>query len=144
MRRVHLGRALVLALCGLSFGTPAGAQTVPVCPSQPLAQVFMPWSDPGWYASVPDGGMEARDGAWRLQGAAAFVGNNEPYFVRSAGDAWALELASGTSAVSGPTCIALAHPTLRLFARTTHPTASREIGRRLKRNSFQLIDTAAE
>ena len=27
---------------------------------------------------------------------------------------------------------------------TTHPTARSEIGRRLKRNSFQLIDTAAE
>jgi hypothetical protein len=124
MRRVDLCRALGLALCGLWFGVPANAQTIPVCPAQPVAQVFMPWSDPGWYAAVPDGGMEARDGAWHLDGAASFVSGNEPFFVRAPGDGWALELGAGASAVSAPVCIGIGHPTLRLFARTSKPTQS--------------------
>jgi len=124
MRRVHVGWALALALCGLSFGAPASARPGAGCPAQPVAQVFKPWSDPGWYASLPDGGMEARQGAWRLEGAAAFVNDNEPYYVRSAGDAWALQLGPGASAVSSPACIGLGHPTLRLFARSSGAATS--------------------
>ena len=84
----------------------------------------MPWSDPAWYTTVPDGGMESRQGAWNLDGSAAFVGGNEPYFVRSRGDSWSLSLPSGSSAVSPPTCISLGHPTLRLFARTANPAGA--------------------
>jgi hypothetical protein len=124
MRKVDLCRALGLALCGLSFGVPANAQTVPVCPAQPVAQVFMPWSDPAWYESMPDGAMEVRNGAWRLNGAASFVAGNEPYHVHAQGDAWALELGDGGSAVSAPVCIGIGHPALRLFARTSKPTQS--------------------
>jgi hypothetical protein len=125
MRRIDLFRALVLALCALPFVAPAtSAQTISLCPSQPVSQVFLPWSDPGSYASVPDGGMEARDGGWRLDGAAAFVAGNETYFVRAPSDAWALELGPDASAVSARTCIGIGHPTLRLFARTSKPTAS--------------------
>jgi len=115
---------LVLALCGLSFATPASARPGATCPAQPVAQVFKPWNDLGWYASVPDSGMESRQGAWSLSGAAAFVNDNEPYFVRSAGDAWALQLGPGASAASSPTCIGFGHPTLRLFARSSNPATS--------------------
>jgi hypothetical protein len=120
MRTVERVRAFVLVVCGLLLVQPAGASAQAGCPSQSAAQVFMPWSDPGWYSSVPDGGMETRLGAWSLAGA-SFVYGNEPFFVRSATDAWSLSLPSGASATSAPTCISLGHPTLRLFARSGKP-----------------------
>jgi hypothetical protein len=122
MRTVERARAVVLVLCGLSLALPANAAAQAECPSQPAAQVFMPWGDPGWYASVPDGGMETRLGAWSLRDSAKFLNGNEPYFVRAPADAWSLSLPSGASATSAPTCVSLGHPTLRLFARSGNPT----------------------
>ena len=121
MRTVERVRAVVLVLCGLALALPAGAAAQAGCPSQSAAQVFMPWADPAWYTSVPDGGLEARSGAWSLRDGASFVADNEPYFVRSPSDAWSLSLPSGASATSAPTCISLGHPTLRLFARSGKP-----------------------
>jgi hypothetical protein len=122
MRTVERVRAVVLVLCGLSLALPASAAAQAECPPQPVAQVFMPWGDPAWYASVADGGMETRLGAWSLGGSARFVTGNEPFFVRSPGDAWSLSLPSGASAIGAPTCVNLGHPTLRLFARSGNPT----------------------
>jgi hypothetical protein len=116
MRTVERIRAVVLVVCGLALALPAGASAQTGCPAQSTAQVFMPWNDPGWYTSVPDGGMEARSGAWSLAGA-SFASGNEPFFVGSPADSWSLALPSGASATSAPTCISLGHPTLRLFAR---------------------------
>jgi hypothetical protein len=121
MRTVDRVRAVVLVLCGLSLALPAGAAAQAGCPSQPAAQVFMPWGDPAWYSSVADGGMETRLGAWGLADAASFVDGNEPFFVRSPSDAWSLSLPSGASAKSAPICVNLGHPTLRLFARSGRP-----------------------
>jgi hypothetical protein len=121
MRRIDICRAVVAAVCGLMLAVPASAPAQDGCPGQSVGQVFMPWSDPAWYTTVPDGGMESQQGAWSLRGPAAFVGGNEPYFVRSPGDSWSLSLPSGASAVSLPTCISIGHPTLRLFTRTANP-----------------------
>ena len=87
----------------------------------------MPWADPGWYTTVPDGGMETRLGAWSLRDSATFVAGNEPYYVRSPSDAWSLALPSGASATSAPICVYLGHPTLRLFARSRQPHATLRI-----------------
>jgi len=122
MRTIERIRATVLVLVGLSFALPASAAQAG-CPAQSTARVFMPWADPGSYASVPDGGMEARQGAWSLSNSATFVNGNEPYFVRSAADAWSLSLPSGASATSAPACVSLGHPTLRLFARSANPAS---------------------
>jgi hypothetical protein len=122
MRRVNLCRAVVLVLCGLSLGVPASAVAQTGCPKQPVAQVFLPWGDLAWYASVTDGGMETQQGAWTLSDSATFAPVNEPFFVRSASDRWSATLKPGASAVSAPTCIGIGHPTLRLFARSANPT----------------------
>jgi hypothetical protein len=119
MRKVDLRRAVVLAVGVLSLAAPASAGAFEACPSQPLAQAFLPWGDAGWYGQVPDGGMESREGAWRLGGPAQFASPNEPFFVRSRGDLWSLSLAAGASGASAPTCIELGHPTLRFFVRNT-------------------------
>jgi hypothetical protein len=127
MRTVQRVRAVVLIVCGLALTLPASAAAQAGCPTQPVAQVFMPWSDPGWYTSVPDGGMELRLGAWSLRGSARFVEGNEPYLVRSSSDAWSLSLPSGASATSAPVCVTLGHPTLRLFARSGNPRGTLRI-----------------
>jgi hypothetical protein len=125
MLTVERVRAVLLVLCGLALALPATAAAQAGCPSQPTAQVFMPWSDPGWYAPVSDGGMEAQTGAWGLLDSAKFVNGNEPYFVRSPSDAWSLSLSSGASATSAPMCVSLGHPTLRLFAHSGNAAAGR-------------------
>jgi hypothetical protein len=125
MLRVDLRRAVVVAVCVLSLGAPASAGAFAACPAQPLAQVFLPWGDQSWYGLVPDGGMEAREGAWRLSGPAAFAGPNEPFFVRSRGDLWSLSLPAGASGASAPTCIELGHPTLRFFLRNAGAATAR-------------------
>jgi hypothetical protein len=125
MRRVNVRRAAALVVCGLALAAPANASAATQCPASAVAQVFLPWGDLAWYTSVPDGGMELRRGAWRLDDSAAFRGGNEPYFVRSRLDQWSLAVPAGGSAVSAPMCIGLGHPTLRLFARNSAPAGGR-------------------
>jgi hypothetical protein len=125
MRKVNFRRVVVLVVCVLSLGVPASARADITCPSQPMARVFLPWGDPAWYTTLPDGGMETRAGAWRLTEPAAFVEGNEPYYVRAPDDAWSLKMPAGSSATSAPVCIGLGHPTLRFFMRSSGgPTRS--------------------
>jgi hypothetical protein len=118
---VHV-TAAALATCVLSLAGPGAAQASQQCPSQPVSQIFLPWVDPGWYESIPDGGMEQQSGAWSLRGDAAVAPGNEPYYVASRQDSWSLSLRPGAAATSAPTCIGLGHPTLRFFARSKTPT----------------------
>jgi hypothetical protein len=117
---VHVITAALVS-CVLSLACPGAAQAYQQCPSQPVAQIFQPWGDPGWYELIPDGAIEQRSGAWSLRGGAAFVPGNEPYYVTSPQDRWSLSLAPGGAATSAPTCIGLGHPVLRFFARSTAP-----------------------
>jgi hypothetical protein len=118
--KLHL-TAAALAVCVASLAFPGAAQASQ-CPLQPVAQIFWPWGDPGWYAAIPDGGMEQQSGAWSLRGDAAFAPGNEPYHVTSPQDSWSLSLPAGAGATSASTCIGLGHPTLRFFARSQAPT----------------------
>jgi hypothetical protein len=120
MRRFGARLAAPLAVAFIALGVPAAAQAgVASCPSQPAGQVFLPWLDPAWYRSVPDGGLEDGGAGWRLRGGAAVVAGNERYFVRAPSDRRSLSLPPGAAATSAPTCIAPGHPTLRFFVRNT-------------------------
>jgi hypothetical protein len=109
-------RAGGVALAALTLALPAAAQAA-ACPAQPVAQRFLPWADPGWYAAVPDGGFEGPAASWTLAGGTAVVAGNEPYFVGTPLDQSSLALPSGASATSAGMCTGLGHPTLRFFAR---------------------------
>jgi hypothetical protein len=114
-----LRRAAPLAAAALIMAPSSRAEAqIGACPAQPAAQVFLPWSDPAWYASVPDGGLESGGAAWTLRGPAAVVSGNEPYRVRAASDARALRLAPTASAASPASCVGPGHPTLRFFVRS--------------------------
>jgi hypothetical protein len=106
--------AALLAAAVLGLPAPAGAAA---CPAVPLAQRFLPWKDPGWYASVPGGGFESAGAGWKLAGGAAATEGNEPYKVGTPQDHLSLALPDGASATSPAVCVGPADPTLRLFAR---------------------------
>jgi hypothetical protein len=94
------------------------------CDSGYVAQVFLPWADPAWYALTPDGGFERGGDGWVLDGDAAVAAGNEPHYVRAAGDTRSLALPDGSSAATPPVCVGPGHPTLRFFVRNTGAAAS--------------------
>jgi hypothetical protein len=115
-------RLACAALAVLGLVLPARADAA--CPAQPLAQRFLHWGDPAWYAALPDSGFEA-GGAWTLGGGAAVVAGNEPYFIGTPQDSRSLSLPAGASATSAPFCLGLAHPALRLVLRNQGSPSAR-------------------
>jgi hypothetical protein len=108
----RIGLAGILALAALGFSVPASALAAG-CPPQSLSQTFLPWLDVAWYVPAPDGGFEGGAEDWTLTGGAALVDGDNPYL---SGE-HALALPGGASATTGPMCIGVEHPTIRLFAR---------------------------
>jgi hypothetical protein len=104
----------VLAALALSILAPAAAGAA-TCPAQPVAQRFLPWADPAWYAALPGGGFEPATPAWTLSGGAAAVEGNEPFYIGGAGDSRSLRLPPGASGTSPAICLGPGHPTLRLL-----------------------------
>jgi hypothetical protein len=111
-----------LAVVAASVPGEAHAQVFGSCAPGPVARIFLPWGDPAWYESVPDGGLEAGGTGWTLRGGAAVVAGNEPYYVRSQTDTRALSLPPGASASTPDTCVGPGHPTLRFFLRNPGET----------------------
>lgn len=107
--------AVAAGLALLLLAPSAGASTG--CPAQPVAQRFLPWSDPAWYAAVPGGGFEEGTAPWALAGGAAVAEGNEPFHIGTAADHRSLQLPPGASGTSPAICIGAEHPTLRLLAR---------------------------
>jgi hypothetical protein len=117
-------RGVVAGLALLILAPPVGA-SAGLCPTQPIAQRFMPWSDPAWYASVPGGGFEEGSAAWTLADGAAVAEGNEPFYIGSTTDHRSLELPPGASGTSPFVCIGADHPTLRLLVRNIGPPTGR-------------------
>jgi hypothetical protein len=109
-----LVRRGALAALALSMLAPAAAHAAS-CPSQPVAQRFLPWADPGWYAALPGGSFESSAPAWTLTGGAAPVEGNEPFYIGSPGDQRSLSLPAGAGATSPAICVGADHVTLRLL-----------------------------
>jgi hypothetical protein len=88
--------------------------------SPALSQPFLPWLDPGNYFLAPGGNFESGAGGWSLAGASV-VSGNEPWKVGGGSDSHSLRVPSGAHATAPATCIGLADPTVRFFARNTAP-----------------------
>ena len=82
-------------------------------------QVFAPWNDSSYYASLLTGGFEGGSTGWYLSGRARVVSGNEPFLVGDEKDSHSLLLPEGSAASSGTVCLALGDWHLRLFARNT-------------------------
>ena len=104
-----------------AFASPANAglltQSATSCDDGPITQPFQRFGDQANYKLVPGGSFEAGTAAWQLSGGAKLVSGNESYKVGGATHARSLLLPSGSAAVSPFTCVGLAEPTLRLFAK---------------------------
>jgi hypothetical protein len=110
--RGAVAAGLALLLCAAPAAASAGA-----CPSQPVAQRFLQWSDPAWYAALPGGGFEQGTPAWTLTGGGAVVEGNEPFHIGTAADHRSLQLPPGASGTSPAVCVGADHATLRLLVR---------------------------
>jgi hypothetical protein len=88
-------------------------------------QVFAPWGDSSYYATLLNGGFEGGSTGWTLSGGARVVSGNEPFRVGRAGDSHSLLLPAGSSVYSGTVCFALGDWHMRLFAKNVGSSSGR-------------------
>jgi len=112
-----------LALLGLSAApalagslTEAVRETIgaAVCPGQSFSQPFVALGDYNYYTLVPGSEFNNPPEGWELRGGAQVLSTTLPN--GSAGAA--LDLPSGSSAVSPPVCVTLRYPSARVYVRT--------------------------
>jgi hypothetical protein len=111
------------SVVALVFGAaPASAGLGLACPDA-TSKAFSRWADYANYAYVPDGGFEAGAAGWKLASGAKVVAGNEPFYIHSSSDRYALVLPKGSSATSPPMCIGLLSTKMRFLA--TGPAGSK-------------------
>jgi hypothetical protein len=119
MRRVVLAAIAATAMTG-AFAAPASAGILTAserdCGDETLTQPFARFGDRANYKLVAGGDFEA-PGGWTLLGRAKIVDGNEPWKVGGASHKRSLVLPAGSSAISPVSCVGLAEPTLRFFAK---------------------------
>jgi hypothetical protein len=107
------------AVASAAIAAPANAGVLTAsaqsCDDSPITQPFARFGDTANYKEIGD--FESGTSGWTLAGGAKVVAGNETYKVGGAADAKSLSLPNGSSAVSPFTCVGLAEPTLRLFAK---------------------------
>jgi hypothetical protein len=112
---------LTAAAATMALAAPANAGILTMsatdCRDGALTQPFKPWADGAYYKEVPGGAFEPAATGWTLRGGARVVSGNEPWNVRNARDSRSLLLPAGSSAISAPSCVGLAEPTMRFFAK---------------------------
>jgi hypothetical protein len=120
MRRGLLA-AITAAVAIGAFTAPASAGILTAsakdCGDESLSQPFAGFGDSHQYKIVPGGSFEGALTDWTLMGKAKVVSGNEPWKVGGASHGKSLVLPAGSSAITAPTCVGLAEPTLRFFAK---------------------------
>jgi hypothetical protein len=119
-----LGRTVaagfIATIAAMAFASPASAGILTTsaksCDGSTVTQPFSRFGDYAGYKLVSNGSFESGATGWTLKGAKVVTGS-ETYNVGGAGQRYSLSLPSGSSAVSPFTCVGLAEPTLRLFAK---------------------------
>jgi hypothetical protein len=114
-----MAAAFTAAIASAALAAPANAgvltASAETCDGSTVTQPFARFGDNSNYKSIGD--FESGTSGWTLSGGARVVSGNESYQVAGSEDARSLSLPSGSSAVSPFTCVGLAEPTLRLFAK---------------------------
>lgn len=118
-RRLVLAAITTMAMTG-AVAAPANAGILTAsekdCGDETLTQPFAQFGDRANYKLVADGDFEAA-GEWTLAGGARIVSGNEPWKVAGGSHDRSLVLPAGSTAISPVSCVGLAEPTLRFFAR---------------------------
>jgi hypothetical protein len=109
------------AIACAAFASPASAgiitSSAQSCDGSAVTQPFSRFGDYANYKPLSGGSFESGTTGWTLSGGAKVVAGNESYNVGGTGQTKSLSLPSGSSAISPYTCVGLAEPTLRLFAK---------------------------
>jgi hypothetical protein len=110
--------AAVLATAAFAGGALAPVALADDCPVYSTSQVFLPWSDSGYYFTAPGGAFESSLTGWTVK-SAKIVSGNEPYYVHGSTDSHSLSLPKGSTAKSPSICVSADTPDLRFFAQNT-------------------------
>jgi hypothetical protein len=120
IRRALLAVAAAIATTAM-FAAPASAGILTVsetdCGDETLSQPFARFGDAANYKLVRNGSFETGTAGWTLTGGARVVTGNEPWKVGGSGHARSLVLPAGSNAISPASCVGLAEPTVRFFAK---------------------------
>jgi len=116
-RTVAAAFTAAIACAALAAPANAGILTASAssCDGSTVTQPFARFGDNAYYKQI--GNFESGTSGWTLSGGAKVVAGNESYKVGGSADAKSVSLPSGSSATSPFTCVGLAEPTLRLFAK---------------------------
>jgi hypothetical protein len=113
--------AITAAVAIGAFAAPASAGILTAsaknCGDESLSRPFAGFGDNHQYKIVPGGSFEGALTDWTLVGKAKVVSGNEPWKVGGSSHGKSLVLPAGSSAITAPTCVGLAEPTLRFFAK---------------------------
>ena len=120
IRRALLAALTAMAMTG-AVAAPANAGILTAsakdCGDESLSQPFAGFGDRAQYKIVPGGSFEGALTDWTLINGAKVVSGNEPWKVGGSGHGKSLVLPAGSSVITAPTCVGLAEPTLRFFAK---------------------------
>jgi hypothetical protein len=120
IRRGLLAATAAVAVA-TAFAAPAsaGILTAPAtdCGDETLTQPFASFGDRADYKLVRNASFETGTAGWTLTRGARVVGGNEPWKVGGSGHGKSLVLPAGSTAISPASCVGLAEPTLRFFAK---------------------------
>jgi hypothetical protein len=120
IRRAGLA-AVAATLAAMAFASTASAGILTAsatdCGDESLSQPFARFGDRHNYKIVPGGSFEGALTNWTVAGGAKVVAGNEPWKVGGSSHAKSLVLPAGSTAITAPTCVGLAEPTLRFFAK---------------------------
>jgi hypothetical protein len=120
IRRGLLAAITAVAMTG-AIAAPASAGILTAsasdCGDETLTQPFAQFGDRANYKLVENGGLENGTDGWMLAGGARVVSGNEPWNVGGSDHSRSLVLPAGSTAISPVSCVGLAEPTVRFFAR---------------------------
>jgi hypothetical protein len=120
IRRAALAATAAVATAAV-FAAPASAGILTAsasdCGDETLTKPFAQFGDSANYKLVRNGAFETGTTGWTLTGGARVVTGNEPWKVGGSSHAKSLVLPAGSSAISPVSCVGLAEPTLRFFAK---------------------------
>jgi hypothetical protein len=120
MRRVVVAAISAVAMTGaIAAPANAGILTAPAkdCGDESLSQPFAQFGDNAQYKAVQGGSFEGSLADYTLIGGAKVVSGNEPWKVGGSNHGKSLVLPAGSSVITPTSCVGLAEPTLRFFAK---------------------------
>jgi hypothetical protein len=113
--------ALAASIAAMAFASTASAGILTAsakdCGDESLSQPFAGFGDSHQYKIVPGGSFEGALTGWTVAGGAKVAAGNEPWKVGGSSHGSSLVLPAGSTAITPPTCVGLAEPTLRFFAK---------------------------